>query len=141
MVQSELNCLHQHYLTNSIHKLITQNATEAAVDDALVHLKKILDEHPADTELKLLIDARAGVPPMRYFFSKLRGLYGTYDTLPPIRAAYIYHDSVVLSALQLFFNALRMKASRRFIKNGTEIQAQEWLLSNEDQSPFSSATI
>ncbi|MEM9952325.1 MAG: hypothetical protein AAF846_12020 [Chloroflexota bacterium] len=141
MVQSDLNCLHQHYLTNGIHKLVLQNNTEATVDDALTHLKKILDEHPAEEQLKLLIDARAGVPPLRYFFKHLRTLYGTYDELPPIRAVYIYHDSVVLSVLQLFFNALRMNASRRFIRGGTELEAQDWLLSDDDQTPFSSATV
>lgn len=132
MAQTELNCLHQHYLTNHIHKLITKNKSKEAVDDALMHMKKILDEHPEDEPLNILIDAREGVPPLQYFFSQLRSLYATYDNLPVIRAAYIYEESVVLSVLQMFFNALRMKASRRFIKGGTELEAQEWLLSDSD---------
>ena len=131
MAQTELNCLHQYYLTNHIHKLIIQNDSKNAVDDALVHLKKILDEQPLDEKLKLLIDARLGVPPLQYFFAELRKLYGTYEALPEIRAVYIYEDSIVLSVLQVFFNALRLNATRRFIKGGTEIEAQDWLLSDE----------
>lgn len=130
MAQTELNCLYQYYLTNHIHKLIIQNDSQNAVDDALVHLKKILDEHPQDEQLKLLIDARMGVPPLQYFFAELRKLYGTYETLPEIRACYIYEESVMLSVLQMFFNALSLNASRRFIKGGSEIEAQKWLLSN-----------
>ncbi|MGB7338642.1 MAG: hypothetical protein WBC91_07105 [Phototrophicaceae bacterium] len=132
MAQTELSCLHQHYLTNHIHKLIIKNKSKAAVDDALMHMKNILDGHPNDEQLKLLIDAREGVPPLQYFFSELRRLYGTYSELPEIRAVYIYEESVVLSVLQMFFNALRMKASRRFIKGGTELEAQEWLLSDAE---------
>ena len=131
MAQTELNCLYQYYLTNHIHKLILQSNSKNAVDDALVHLKKVLDEHPQDEQLKLLIDARSGVPPLQYFFTELRKLYSTYDTLPEIRACYIYEDSVMLSVLQMFFNALRLNATRRFIKGGTELEAQNWLLSNE----------
>lgn len=131
MAQTELNCQYQYYLTNHIHKLILQNSSKLAVDDALMHLKKILDAHPVDEELKLLIDARSGVPPLQYFFAELRKLYGTYEELPEIRACYIYEDSVVLSVLQMFFNALRMQASRRFIKGGTELEAQTWLLLND----------
>lgn len=132
MTQTELNCLHQHYLTNHIHKLILQNDSKYAVDDALMHLKNILDEQPQDEILRLFIDARAGVPPLQYFFTQLRKLYGTYDTLPEIRAVYLYEDSVILSVIQAFFNALGLNASRRFIKGGTEIEAQTWLLSDED---------
>lgn len=131
MAQTELNCLYQYYLTNHIHKLIIQIDNKNAVDDALVHMKKVLDEHPQDEQLKLLIDARMGVPPLQYFFSELRKLYGTYEALPQIRACYIYNDSVVLSVLQIFFNALRLDATRRFIKGGSELEAQQWLLSNE----------
>lgn len=131
MAQTELNCLYQYYLTNHIHKLIIQVDNKLAVDDALVHMKKVLDEHPQDEQLKLLIDARKGVPPLQYFFAELRKLYGTYEALPEIRACYIYNDSVVLSVLQMFFNALRMNASRRFVKGGSEIEAQQWLLSDE----------
>jgi len=127
MAQTELNCLYQYYLTNHIHKLVIQNDSKAAVDDALAHLKKVLDEHPEGELLKILIDARLGVPPLQYFFTELRKLYGTYDKLPQIRAVYIYEDSVLLSVLQVFFNALGLDASRRFIKGGTEIEAQEWL--------------
>lgn len=132
MAQAELNCLHQHYLTNHIHKLVLQNNSKAAVDDALMHLTRILDEHPIDEQLKILIDARKGVPPLQYFFTELRKVYGAREQLPEIRAAYIYEESVVLSVLQMFFNALRMNASRRFMKGGTELEAQEWLLSNEE---------
>lgn len=127
MAQTELNCLYQYYLTNHIHKLIIQNDSKLAVDDALFHLKNVLDEHPEGELLKLFIDARGGMPPLQYFFSELRKLYGTYEILPPIRAVYIYEDSVVLSVLQVFFNALGLDASRRFIKGGTEIEAQKWL--------------
>ena len=131
MAQTELNCLYQYYLTNHIHKLIIQNESKNAVDDALVHLKKVLDEHPEGEQLKILIDARLGVPPLQYFFAELRKLYGTYDKLPEIRACYIYEDSVLLSVLQMFFNALRLDATRRFIKGGSEIEAQNWLLSSD----------
>lgn len=132
MAQTELNCLHQYYLTNHIHKLIIQNESKYAVDDALMHLKKILDEQAKDEKLRLFIDARAGVPPLQYFFSQLRKLYSTYDELPEIRAVYIYEGSVILSVLQAFFNALGLNASRRFIKGGTELEAQTWLLSDDD---------
>ncbi|MGJ3240217.1 MAG: hypothetical protein ACFE0Q_16030 [Anaerolineae bacterium] len=131
MAHTELHCQHQYYLTNHIHKLILQNSSKHAVDDALAHLKAILDDHPNNEQLKLLIDARAGVPPLQYFFTQLRKLYGSYEQLPQVRAAYIYEESVMLSALQMFFNALGMKASRRFIKGGTEIEAQNWLLSSD----------
>lgn len=130
MVQAELHCIHQHYLTNGIHKLIAKDGSKQAVDDALVHLTHILDSHPVEETLLLLIDARAGVPHLPYFFSELRNLYGQREQLPPIRAVYIYEESVVLSVLQIFFNALRINASRRFIKGGTEIEAQNWLLSD-----------
>lgn len=135
MVQMQANCVHQHYLNNDVHKLILQNATSDAVDEALVHLKRVIDKHlsknGADTTLRLFIDARAGVPPLQYFFTALRKLYATYDQLPTIRAVYVYEDSVVLSLLQMFFNALRMNASRRFIKNGTDVEALEWVLSDD----------
>lgn len=136
MVQTHLNCVHQHYLNNDVHKLITQNGSNEAVDEALVHLKRIIDNHleenGAETTLRLFIDARAGVPPLQYFFSSLRKLYATYDALPTIRAVYVYEESVVLSLIQMFFNALRMNASRRFIKNGTDVEALEWVLSDDD---------
>jgi hypothetical protein len=131
MAQTELNCVHQHHLTTHIHKLILQNDSTAAVDDALHYLKQILDGHPADEKLRLFIDARAGVPPLQYFFAELRKLYASYEQLPEIRAVYLYKDSIVLSVIQMFFNALRMNASRRFMKNGTDIEAQNWLMSNE----------
>ena len=135
MAQTQANCVHQHYLNNDVHKLITQTASNQAVDEALVHMKRILDNHlkenGADTTLRLFIDARAGVPPLQYFFTELRKLYATYDQLPTIRAVYVYEDSVVLSLLQMFFNALRMNASRRFIKNGTDVEALEWVLSDD----------
>lgn len=132
MAQTQMNCEYRHYLNNGIHKLIIQNTTTAAVDDAIYHLKHILDEHPTDETLHLFIDARQGVPPLQYFFSKLRRFYNKYEQLPAIRAVYLYEDSVVLLMLQMFFNALRMNASRRFIKGGTELEAQNWLLSSED---------
>lgn len=132
MAQTELNCLHQYYLTNHIHKLVLKNDSKNAVDDALMHLKNILDEQPQDEKLRLYIDARSGVPPLQYFFAQLRKLYGTYDALPQIRAVYVYEGSIVLSVIQIFFNALGLDASRRFIKGGTDIEAQTWLLSDED---------
>ena len=136
MVQTHLNCVHQHYLNNDVHKLILQNASSETVDEALAHLKRIIDnhvhEHATAKVLRLFIDARAGVPPLQYFFTELRKLYGTYEALPTIRAVYVYEDSVVLSLLQMFFNALRMNASRRFIKNGTDVEALEWVLSDEN---------
>lgn len=131
MAQTELNCIHQHFLNSGIHKLILQNDSVQAVDDALLHLKKILNEHPVEQKLRLFIDARSGVPPLQYFFAELRKLYATYEQLPEIRAVYLYKDSIVLSVIQMFFNALRMNASRRFMKNGTDIEAQNWLMSNE----------
>lgn len=132
MAQLELHCLHRHYLNNDVHKLILQDDTSAAVDDALYHMKAILDEQPADETLRLFIDARAGVPPLNYFFTELRKLYGSYDALPQIRAVYVYDKSIVLSIIQAFFQALRMNASRRFLKNGTDVEALEWLLSDEN---------
>lgn len=131
MAQTELNCVHQHYLNSDIHKLVLQNNSVAAVDDALAALRRILQNHPSDNTLRLLIDARAGVPPLHYFFTELRKVYGEFESLPEIRAAYLYKDSVVLSVLQAFFQALRMSASRRFMKNGSDIEAQTWLVSNE----------
>jgi hypothetical protein len=131
MAQTELNCVHQHHLTTDIHKLILKNDSTAAVDDALLYLKHILDGHPVEEKLRLFIDARSGVPPLQYFFAELRKLYATYEQLPEIRAVYLYKDSIVLSVIQMFFNALRMNASRRFMKNGTDIDAQALLLSNE----------
>lgn len=131
MAQVTSNCHYQHYLNNNIHKLILQNDSKLAVDEALIHLGNILDEHTMDKQLRLFIDARAGVPPLQYFFAELRKLYGQREQLPEIRAVYLYEDSVVLSVLQVFFKALGLNAKRRFIKGGTEIQAQEWLLSNE----------
>jgi hypothetical protein len=132
MAQTELNCVHQHYLNTDIHKLILKNDSTAAVDDALAHLKKILQEHPAEDKLRLFIDARSGVPPLQYFFAELRKVYAAQEQLPEIRAVYLYKDSIVLSVIQMFFNALRMNASRRFMKNGTDIEAQAWLMSNEN---------
>ena len=131
MAQTQMNCEYRHYLNNGIHKLIIQNTSTAAVDDALYHMKNILDEHSVDKTLHLFIDARDGVPPLQYFFSQLRGLYSTYEKLPAIRAVYLYEESLILSILQMFFSTLRMNASRRFIKGGTEVEAQDWLLSNE----------
>ena len=131
MAQTTTNCEYRHYLNNGIHKLIIRNKTTVAVDDALYHLKHILDEHPVENTLYLFIDAREGVPPLQYFFSKLRRLYKKYEQLPEIRAVYLYEESIMLSMLQMFFNALGMKASRRFIRSGTELEAQEWLLSAE----------
>lgn len=132
MAETQLNCLYQYYLTNHIHKLILQNDSKRAVDDALMHLKKVLDEHDGNEKLRIFIDARAGVPPIQYLFSKLRKLYATYDDLPEIRAVYVYEGSVVLSVIQAFFNALGINASRRFIRGGTDIEAQDWLLSDDD---------
>lgn len=139
MAQSDLNCLHQHYLTNGVHKLILQSGSEGAIDDALVHLKRILAEHPIDEPLKILVDARKGVPPLRYSIAKLREFYSNCEQLPHIRAAYIYEDSIVLSILQLFFKGLRMKASRRFIKGGTDIEALEWIVSDEYAGSFTTS--
>lgn len=132
MAQTAMNCEYRHYLNNGIHKLIIQNKTTAAVDEALHHLKHILNEQPVDETLYLFIDARAGVPPLQYFFSHLRRLYKKYEQLPEIRAVYLYEESIMLSMLQMFFNTLRLNASRRFIRGGTELEAQEWLLSEAD---------
>ena len=132
MAETELNCLYQYYLTNHIHKLILQNDSKYAVDDALMHLKKVLDEHDSEEKLKVFIDARAGVPPLQHLFSQLRKLYATYDKLPEIRSVFVYEGSVLLSVIQVFFNALGINASRRFIKGGTDIEAQDWLLFDDD---------
>lgn len=132
MAETRTNCEYRHYLNNGIHKLIIQNKNTTAVDDALYYLKQILDGHPVNETLYLFIDARKGVPPLQYFFSKLRRLYSKYEQLPEIRAVYLYEDSIMLSMLQMFFNTLRLNASRRFIRGGTEIEAQNWLLSEEE---------
>lgn len=130
MVQASLRCQYRQSLNNGIHRLTLQDASTEAVDDALMILSQVLDEHPVDEPLLLLIDARAGVPPLNYFFAQLRKVYGAREALPPIRAAYLYANSILLSVLQSFFNALGINASRRFMKNGTEIEAQNWLLSD-----------
>jgi len=127
MSQVELHCVHRHYLNNNVHKLILQDETSHAVDDALMHLDRILEEHPVDETLCLFIDARVGVPPLNYFFSELRKVYGAREELPPIRAVYIYEKSIMLSILQAFFNALGTNASRCFIRGGTDVEALEWL--------------
>ena len=124
--------MHRPYLNNGVHALILKDDSTEAVDAALHHLANILIEHPHHEQLKLFIDARAGIPPLAYFYRELRKVYGARDVLPPIRAAYIYQHSLLLSALQAFFNTLKMNASRRFIKGGTETEAIEWLMSAEN---------
>jgi len=131
MAEAQLRCLHRHYLNNDVHALVLQDESVQAVDDALYHLANILEEHPHDETLMLFIDARAGIPPLAYFYRELKKVYSTREVLPTIRAAYIYQHSLLLTALQAFFSTLRISASRRFIKGGTEAEAMEWLLSDE----------
>jgi hypothetical protein len=138
MAQAEPSalCVHQHYLNNDVHKLVLQEDTTEAVDAAIAHMEAILDSHDVSETLLLLIDVReSGVPPLQYFFRSVRKLYSARDQLPPIRAAYLYQDNVLLVLIQAFFDALRltlgMTASRRFLQNATEFEAVEWLLEKE----------
>lgn len=141
MAQTEPSvlCLHQHYLNNDVHKLVLQEDTTAAVDAAIAHMDDILNAHDVSTPLLLLIDVReSGVPPLQYFFRAVRKLYSARENLPPIRAAYLYQDNVLLVLIQAFFDALRltlgMEASRRFLQNSTEFEAIDWLLQKDDES-------
>ena len=58
------------------------------------------------------------------------------EKLPPIRAAYLYQDNVLLILIQAFFDALRltlgMEASRRFLKDSTEFEAVNWLTQKDE---------
>lgn len=132
MTQSKWHCEHTHYLNNDVHKLVLQSKTTQAVDDALQHMKQILDDQAYEDRLLLLIDTRqSGVPPVSYFLSAIRQFYGGRDDLPPVRAAYLYDDNVVLSVIQAFLDRIPMDASRRFMRGKSEIDAIEWLLGRE----------
>ncbi len=138
MAQAEPSalCVHQHYLNNDVHKLVLQEDTTEAVDEAIAHMDAILNTHDVSKPLLLLIDVRqSGVPPLQYFFRSVRTLYSAREQLPPIRAAYLYQDNVLLVLIQAFFDALRltlgMTASRRFLQNATEFEAIEWLLERD----------
>lgn len=138
MAQAEPSalCVHQHYLNNDVHKLVLQEDTTEAVDEAIAHMDAILNTHDVSKPLLLLIDVRqSGVPPLQYFFRSVRKLYSAREQLPPIRAAYLYQDNVLLVLIQAFFDALRltlgMTASRRFLQNASEFDAIEWLLERD----------
>lgn len=137
-VQAQTLCIHRHYLNNGIHKLVLQDDSSAAVDAAIAHMNDILDDHDPSETLHLLIDARdSGVPPLQYFFSSVRRMYSARKKLPPVRAAYLYQDNVLLALIQAFFDALRlalrMEGSRRFMQDTPEHEAIEWLLSDDDR--------
>lgn len=134
--QTSDHCRYTYYLNNDIHRLTLLDDSTDAVDDALHYLAQVLDEHPAEQPLRLFIDARVGVPPLNYFFTHLRKLYASREALPPIRAAYVYEKSIVLSVFQAFFAALRINATRRFFRNSSDIEAIEWL-TNSGSTPFS----
>lgn len=130
VAETIVGCKHQHYLNNDVHKLTLQSGTTEAVDAAIAHMKAILDEHDTTTPLLLLIDARTSVPSIPYFLGEVRKMYNARQELPPVRAAYIYEDSVLLTIIQAALNAIPMKANRRFIKGGKEVDALEWLLNS-----------
>jgi hypothetical protein len=124
--------LHEYCHNNNIHSLVLQNGTVAAVDDGLAHLKRILDEHPQDATLQLLVDVRAGIPPLTYFLRELRRTYDGQPSMPPLRIVYIYHDDIITSALSGSFAALPVSATRRCIHNGTEQDAINWLIASNN---------
>lgn len=129
--QTVLACTHQHYLNNDVHKLALRDASNEAVDAAITHMNTILGQHDSSTPLLLMIDARNGVPSVPYFLGEVRKLYSAYAQLPQVRAAYLFEDSMLLSLIQATLNAMPLKANRNFIRGGKEVDALEWLLTND----------
>lgn len=132
MSHTEAYCVYQYYMNNRIHRLTLRDDSRQAVDEAIQHMNNILDKHPFDRKLRLIIDARNGVPPLQHFFTQLRRMYAKRQNLPEIRAIYLYKGNVLLSILELFFNRLGVSGNRRFVHEGTELEAQEWLLSDQE---------
>lgn len=127
------HCTYQYYLNNNIHKIILQDPSPAAVDEALVHLRRIFDEAEHESSIPLLlIDARAGVPPLPYVVNALRQFYHQQKYVPPFRAAYVYNEGIMLAMLQRFLTTLGLVGtSRRFFRSETDHEALRWLVSDE----------
>ncbi len=133
MSDATQHCTYQYYLNNNIHKIILKDASHQAVDEALVYVERIFSaaEHESSITL-LLVDARAGVPPLPYVVQALRQFYSQQKYVPPFRAAYVYNEGVVLSILQRFLTTLGLVGtSRRFFRSATDHEALQWLVSRE----------
>lgn len=133
MAGVDQHCTYQFYLNNNIHKIILQDASHEAVDEALVYLKRIFDEAEHETSItRILVDARSGVPPLPYVVHAMRQFYQKQNYVPPFRAAYVYNEGIVLAVLQRFLTTLRLTGtSRKFFRSETDHEALQWLVSGD----------
>jgi hypothetical protein len=127
MEDTNSNCVYRYCQHRHVHILTLQNGSIAAVDDGLAHLTRILDEHPENQTLHLLVDVRAGIPPLTYFLRELHRTYHSQESVPPLRIVYLYQDNLIPSALSPSFAALPVNAIRHAIHNGTKQDAIDWL--------------
>jgi len=127
------HCSYQYYLNNNVHKIILQDSSQHAVDEALQYLGRVFDRAEHETSITLLlVDARVGVPSLAYVIQALRQFYQKASYVPPFRAAYVYNEGIVLSVLQRFLTTLGLVGtSRRFFRSETDHEALRWLVSDE----------
>ena len=121
------NCVYRYCQNKHVHTLTLQNGSIAAVDCGLAHFTHILSEHPQNQTLHLLVDVRAGIPPLTYFLRELRRAYHNQTNVPPLRVVYLYQDTLIPSALSPSFSALPVNAVRHAIHNGSKEDAIDWL--------------
>ena len=130
-VDANTHCVHRHYLNNDVHKFILKRADAQGVDECLATLRTILQEAGPDDVIRIMLDLRPdGVPPINYTFGAIRKFYNSLDALPPMRIAYVYENSTLLTMARHFFQTLGQTATRNFFEGDREVQALEWLLAD-----------
>lgn len=113
-LNSQTGCEYE-LLDGDIHYFLCRNNDRVAVNEFIVHYRRVLETSEQCTNIKLLIDMReAGIPPLLYAYGQVASLYREFYR-PKSRAVYLTPDSMMVSLTDTFLKMLKSDAKRKFI--------------------------
>lgn len=127
MRSHDSGCLYE--FDGKIHRFTIVNATLTAVDEFLIHLRRILTETPPDEPVRILMDLRPdGLPPIAPMLMRLKTFFGQQSRPRTFKSAYLYRRGTLIHILPTLLNMIRQRATRRFFMDGREDEAIRWLM-------------
>lgn len=128
------------HLEGDIHHLVFIRPTREAVEQFFTQFGEIYSQHADPNEpIRLFVDLRpAGtIPPAVTTIQLAQSFFTPERRQQPLRACWIYDNSVMIQILQTFLDMLRLNSRRRFIHDkdyGRDAEAIDWLLNTSTES-------
>lgn len=130
IVKEQPACIYE-VLDGGIHRFVWTVQKPELVDEYLAHIEHIYNTQPYNQRLRLLIDVRAAIPPIRYGLHRSKEFFARYPMQPETRAAYICPSSILITLLDSSLRMLPLGTERRFFLEDQEEEAIAWLLARD----------